>query len=741
MKEARGRGSWLWALLVAVAAGSVVQTMAASPPFRVRITTDEVAATISAPGGLRVLDRDGRPVWRDRPGRKLTFVAESTYSGPVVYRAQVASLSSEAKARELAAELGRRLGVPGRVHYHPDRGAWRVRVGEGSSPGALDSLVQSLRGLGYAGVWVTEDAPLGERGRLRLVDAAWKDHLATQAVLRVVPVRSSDLLQVGEGFYRGVLDVMLDRRGRLAVINELPLEEYLRGVVPNELGPDLFPEVEALKAQAVAARTYAWRHRGQFGEDGYDLCDTPRCQVYKGAGTEHPVSDEALRQTAGLVLTYQGEPINAMYTSTCGGHTEHGRLVFSEESGPYLTGVPCYPGRKQSRERTLLLRGREPSLPLQDSFGRALGPDLWLLASLGILQPDGWTQETLDEPGDSRELTGWLDATLALVGKEQGGGKPYRGKDRRDLVKALVARLDWGERARLRVQPADLDYLLDFPDSSKIPGGQRMGWALLLKDGIIEPLPSNRLEPTHRPAREEWVRTLRKIVRYYDAEGLVLGDLRGVRTGGLVVQVDHEERVLELAPQLRLVKRLRDVGYPVSRLSALVGDKVAFHTRADSQGVEQITYMEVVVSPKSTADDRYVKRFEWVEVASREEIARRLASRIRGIGELVDLVPLEYGVSGRVTLLEVVGSSGKQLIRGFDIRQALELPEIRFAIDRQRDADGKVRTFRFTGKGWGHGVGMCQVGAYGMALRGEDFRSILHHYYTGVKLEKAYASR
>jgi len=725
-------------VLFAVAAGAVAQAMAASPPYRVRITTDEVAATVSAPGGLRVLDRNGRPVWRDRPGQKLTFVAESTKSGPVVYRAQVASLASEAKARELAAELGKRLGVPGQAHYHPDRGAWRVRVGEGSSPQALDSLVQSLGKLGYEGVWVTEDAPVGKRGHLRLVDAGWNDHLATQDVLRVVPVLSSDRLQVGNGSYRGVLDVMLDRRGRLAVINELPLEQYLRGVVPNELGPALFPEVEALKAQAVAARTYAWRNRGQFAEDGYDLCDTPRCQVYKGAGTEHPVSDKALRQTAGLVLTHRGKLINAMYTSTCGGHTEHGRLVFSEESGSYLSGVPCYPGRKQNRERTLLLRGREPEPLLQDVFGRPLRRDLWLLASLGILPAEGWTQESLDAVGDPGEIAGLLDVTLALAGKRPGSGKAFRGKDRRDLVQVLVERLGWAERARLRVNAADLDYLLDFPDSSRIPGGQRMGWALLLKDGIIEPLPDNLLHPAHRPAREEWVRILTKVVRYYDADGLVHGDLRGVRSGGLVVQVDQEERVLELAPQLRLVKSLRGVGYPVAGLEALVGDKVAFHTRADSQGVEQITYMEVMVSPKSGSDDRYVKRFEWVEVAGREEIARRLASRIRGIGELVDLVPLEHGVSGRVTLLEVVGSLGKQTIRGFDIRQALELPEIYFAIDRQRDASGQVRTFRFTGKGWGHGVGMCQVGAYGMALRGEDFRSILHHYYTGVKLEKVY---
>ncbi len=734
MKKALRRAVFLAVL----AGGWGHAAAAASPPFRVRITTDEVAATVSAPGGLRVLDRGGRPIWRDRLGEKLTFVAESTESGPVVYRAQVASLASEAKARELAAELGKRLGVPAQAHYHPDRSAWRVRVGEGSTPQELDSLVQSLGALGYQGVWVTEDAPLVERGNIRLVDAAWNDHLATQDVLRVVPVRSSDRLQVGEGSYRGVLDVMLDRRGHLAVINELPLEQYLRGVVPNELGPDLFPEVEALKAQAVAARTYAWRNRGQFREDGYDLCDTPRCQVYKGAGTEHPVSDKALRDTAGLVLTHRGELINAMYTSTCGGHTEDGRLVFSEESGSYLTGVPCYPERNQRRERTLLLRGREPGPALHDAFGRPLGRDLWLLASLGILQRDDWTQEILDDVGKPQEAAVWLDATLELVGKGSGGGKSYRGVDRRDLVQALVAQLDWAERARLRVNAADLDYLLDFPDGSQIRGGQRMGWALLLKDGIIEPLPDNRLQPTHRPAREEWVRTLHRIVHYYDADGLVRGDLRGARAGGLLVQVDEEERVLELAPQLRLVKSLRGVGYPVVGLKALVGDKIAFHTRAEPEGVEQITYLEVSVNPKSASDDRYVKRFEWVEVASREEIARRLASRIRGIGDLVDLVPLEHGVSGRITLLEVVGSLGKQLIRGFDIRQALELPETRFAIDRQRDAAGQVRTFRFTGKGWGHGVGMCQVGAYGMALRGEDFRSILHHYYTDVKLEKAY---
>src|SRR6185295_10910292 len=106
------------------------------------------------------------------------------------------------------------------------------------------------------------------------------------------------------------------------IINALDLEDYLRGVVPNELSPVSFPQLEALKAQAVAARTYALRNRGQFQAQGYDICATPTCQVYKGASTENELSDRAVNETRGVVATWHGELINAMYTSTCGGHTE-----------------------------------------------------------------------------------------------------------------------------------------------------------------------------------------------------------------------------------------------------------------------------------------------------------------------------------------------------------------------------------------------------------------------------------
>src|SRR5262249_42056820 len=128
--------------------------------------------------------------------------------------------------------------------------------------------------------------------------------------------------------YRGRILVYLNDRGTLNLIDELPLEDYLRGVVPSEMGPEQYRQIEALKAQAVAARTYALRNLGEFAREGYDICATPRCQVYGGMDAEHALSDRAVAETAGQVLLYHGELVDALYSSTCGGHTEDARVMF-----------------------------------------------------------------------------------------------------------------------------------------------------------------------------------------------------------------------------------------------------------------------------------------------------------------------------------------------------------------------------------------------------------------------------
>lgn len=137
------------------------------------------------------------------------------------------------------------------------------------------------------------------------------------------------------GTYRGTIRVLHTSTG-FTVINRLPLESYLRGVVPHEM-PASWP-AEALKAQACAARSYAERARkpGQ----AFDVYCTTRDQAYGGVRSETAATNAAVRATAGVVPTYDGAPIAAFYFSTSGGHTENIENVWQTSPVPYLKGVP-----------------------------------------------------------------------------------------------------------------------------------------------------------------------------------------------------------------------------------------------------------------------------------------------------------------------------------------------------------------------------------------------------------------
>jgi len=128
------------------------------------------------------------------------------------------------------------------------------------------------------------------------------------------------------------------RNGASCVIKEASLEDYVRVVVPSEVPSGFHPE--ALRAQAIVARTWALRNRGRHAAEGYDFCDSTHCQVYRGVGAVTPETDAAVRATRGLVITYQGELIDPVYHSTCGGHTADSEAVWrGGRPTPYLRGV------------------------------------------------------------------------------------------------------------------------------------------------------------------------------------------------------------------------------------------------------------------------------------------------------------------------------------------------------------------------------------------------------------------
>lgn len=131
---------------------------------------------------------------------------------------------------------------------------------------------------------------------------------------------------------------ILARGNGLILINDVDLEEYIKGVVPAEMSPGWHPE--ALKAQAVVARTYALYQRMLNRSREYDLVATVQDQVYQGRqGVDHRVQ-EAVESTRGIAVAYQNEPIYAAFSSTAAGPTEDAINVWSKDL-PYLKGVDC----------------------------------------------------------------------------------------------------------------------------------------------------------------------------------------------------------------------------------------------------------------------------------------------------------------------------------------------------------------------------------------------------------------
>lgn len=172
---------------------------------------------------------------------------------------------------------------------------------------------------------------------------------------------------------------------------------------------------------------------------------------------------------------------------------------------------------------------------------------------------------------------------------------------------------------------------------------------------------------------------------------------------------------------------------PVDKVQLIPGDRFYYHLNEE----ERIDYLERIPPIKGSSNDRYSIRYSWEVQYSREKLQHMINKSIPA-GELLDIEIAERGTSGRVIKLIVKGSGGEFVLRGLHVRDVLELKETFFSMDKQYDSNGLLKAIIFTGKGWGHGVGLCQVGAYGMALRGSNYMEILKWYYRGIDVVKVY---
>jgi stage II sporulation protein D len=701
-----------------------------APIMRVGLD-DAHSLELTSRAPFRLIDKNGNRIW---PGqaRQLRIVAEG---GPVegagkVYSIQVGAYSDEDSARRSAEDYKQKFNTVTAVRHDADRNIYRVRLGRESDRTALNRLLSRLRASGLTDVWVAEDPAEVPGGvRLRLVDSDWNSKLPGVDRIFAIPAADADLKLEGVA-YRGILEIRASRYGTLRGINWVDLELYLRGVVPAELGPAVWPQLEAQKAQAVAARTYVWRHREQFIEDGYDLCATPRCQVYKGKAAEHPLSDRAISATRHQILAYKGKPINSYFTSTCGGHTENVENVFPEEAPadrPYLRGVPCR-AEKELLER---LGGRVEGLDAgsrRDPSGVDITRQTALLSALGIL--DKADLEALERPVTSEQLLRWAKRLNKIVGRES---TPLVEKDLHGLGAAIEMwwqAVGWSERPRVLVEEADLPGLLrGWSEPPYTPQDRALAYAVFR--GSITPLREELDAKAPAPAASRLIATVFDVAETWNASGLRSGTVSEVHGKKLELAEGQGHRTIVLAPSVLLLRGSGETFQSVSALTLWPGDRIRYREGANGK----VTYLELRPPIKGLSDDRSSSRYAWEVRKSRAQLARSVGRRL-SVGDLVDLIVLKRGVSGRISELEVVGTSGRVKVQGFDVRRLLDLQESLTVVEPIRNRSGRLTAVVFAGKGWGHGVGMCQVGAYGMALRGEKYRDSLSHYYQGSSLRR-----
>ena len=498
-----------------------------------------------------------------------------------------------------------------------------------------------------------------------------KDDLETRLAIELdsgaVLIRPMDLvlsirpggspLEVGGKSYRGDIEVRGTSRGLITVINELPMEQYLLGVVPNELAPDVFPELEALKAQAIAARTYIVRNLGQFEAEGFDICATDFCQVYRGRDTEHPLATQAVEETRGLIATFAGEPINALYSSTCGGRTENAENVFGE-AVPYLVSTVC-----------------EYRHPEPQAFRTSMVYGDWEEGLLGIADV-----ETFSDAG-------------RFLGLTDVGEPPSMAPD--ELAAFIRSRFFPDVRVA-----SDLAFLED--------------------QGILLPTDRNDLDGVVLRLLE------RKNVFEWQSARLMLwdGELMKVRIGPAVEDFG-------LSPTAAIFQRVGQARIPVGDGAWLGGESMDIRV-IDGQ-IEALVYR-----PNSgiVSADRYSPLVQWQTHRSREELDEAIAPL--GIGLLEDIRVLARGLSERVVRVEFNGTRGRRVIAGPRLRTLLGLRDSLVYLDEERNARRELLGMTFYGGGWGHGVGMCQVGAYGMAIDGATAEEILTTYYRGIEVERVY---
>jgi stage II sporulation protein D len=386
-----------------------------------------------------------------------------------------------------------------------------------------------------------------------------------------------------------------------------------------------------------------------------------------------------------LIATYNGEPINALYTSTCGGRTEDSQNIFNEPV-PYLRGRECSMEGKAALASFTIKTTREPA-ELKDEKNVPLAREVALLAlqnfvSLRTKVSDSWL--ATDAPVS--EVRSWLASTATLA-RQIAPAVTEEVNRPPGFATALSTAIFGESRGSTLLNNADVEYFLAIRDAAEIPENNRADVALLIRDGYLSVYPDATLRPREPLSR---ARALHSIARMLEARGLLQlqkATARPTSHSSLILRgTKGKDQAIKVSADAFLFRQIGENAYPMSSVTIVGGEPVTFHVGASGE----VDYLELRPAPNGAAADRFSPFANWTRELSLAQVQGRLAQYARGIGSLVDLRVVSRGHSQRAVDLELVGTDGTGHVRGGRIRSALGLREQLFVIERKYNEEGRL---------------------------------------------------
>src|SRR2546423_2334706 len=434
-----------------------------------------------------------------------------------------------------------------------------------------------------------------------------------------------------------------------------------------------------------------------------------------------------------MIATYNGEPINALYTSTCGGRTEDSENIFNE-AAPYLRGRECAVEGKALFAPFMVKSSRE-LFEIKDERDLIFARDVALLAVNGLRLPSerissSWLQSSFKES----EVREWLELA-ARLSRNSTFKPPEDATKVPAFSTALIGAVYGDKRADVLLNSADAEYLLSFRDADQIPADNRADVAMLLRDGHLSLFADATLRPKELLTRGRALHAIERLLELRGSLFLQRGTTRPATNGILMLRANkNKEQPVVVNKEAFLFREFGENLYQTKSLALVGAEPVVFHVNARGE----VDYLEVRPAANGASAERFSNYTNWTTELSLGAVQSRLSRSVHGIGSITDLRVATRGSSRRVIDLEVIGTQGIGHVRGGRIRSALGLTEKLFVFDRVYGANDRVAGFVFIGRGLGHGVGMCQVGAYGLARQGYTVDQILKAYYTGIEVTKMY---